>query len=134
LLTEWQSANARNDRDETNRARHPAEDLFKPRQQTSSPDVPARNEVPSAEHLPRRQPRILMARKPGPTVAAEVKAPREPNSAPRRVAISREASGIPASQFGRIRALSSYGMSRAQVAELYAVTVDEIDWVIGRPD
>jgi len=25
-------------------------------------------------------------------------------------------------------------MSRAQVAELYAVTVDEIDWVIGRPD
>ena len=130
MLTERQSANARNDRQEINKARQAAEDLFKPRQQTSGPDVP----VSSAEHLPRRQPRILMARQPGPTVVAVVKAPREPKSAPRRVAIRREGSGIPAGQFGRIRALASYGMSQAQVAELYGVTVDEIDRVIRRPD
>jgi hypothetical protein len=133
LLTERQSANARNNREETNRARQAAVDLFKPRQQTSGPDIPARNDVLSAEHLPRRQPRILMARQPGSTVVAEVaevKAPRESKSTPRRVAIRLEDRGIPAGQFGRIRALR---MSLAQVAELYGVTVDEIDRVTRRP-
>ena len=41
---------------------------------------------------------------------------------------------IPASQFGRVRALAGYGMTWAQVAELYGVTVDEIERIINRPD
>jgi hypothetical protein len=41
---------------------------------------------------------------------------------------------IPASQFGRVRALASYGMTWAQVAELYGVGIDEIERIIGRPD
>jgi hypothetical protein len=33
-------------------------------------------------------------------------------------------------QFGRVRALTSYGMTRAQVADLFEVTIDEIDRII----
>jgi hypothetical protein len=52
----------------------------------------------------------------------------------RRKAITkRETPEISASQFGRVRALTSYGMTRAQVAELYGVTVDEIERIIRRP-
>ena len=40
--------------------------------------------------------------------------------------------GIPASQFGRVRTLTRYGMTKAQVADLYEVTIDEIDRIIRR--
>jgi len=33
-------------------------------------------------------------------------------------------------QIGRVRALATYGMTTAQVAELYGVTVDEIERVL----
>jgi hypothetical protein len=60
----------------------------------------------------------------------------EPGAAPKQVrapAIGRETHQIPVSQFGRVRTLTKYGMTRAQVAELYGVTVDEIDWILRRP-
>ena len=59
----------------------------------------------------------------------------EPAAEPKQVrapAIRREARDIPASQFGRVRTLTKYGMTRAQVAELYGVTVQEIERIIGR--
>jgi predicted transcriptional regulator len=64
LLTEWQTANARNDRERISRVRQVAEDLFKPRQQTVSADVPtsAPDVASSPEHQPRRQPRIFARR------------------------------------------------------------------------
>jgi hypothetical protein len=34
---------------------------------------------------------------------------------------------VPPSQIGRVRALATYGMTPVQVAELYGVTVGEID-------
>ncbi len=34
---------------------------------------------------------------------------------------------------GRVRALTSYGMTRAQVAELYDVSIDEIERIIRGP-
>jgi hypothetical protein len=34
---------------------------------------------------------------------------------------------IPAAQFGRVRALVDYGMTRTQVAELYGVGIDEVE-------
>jgi hypothetical protein len=37
------------------------------------------------------------------------------------------------SQFGRVRALTRYGMTRAQVAELYGVLTDEVEQIISRP-
>ena len=60
----------------------------------------------------------------------------EPAAAPKQVrapAIGRESRQIPVSQFGRVRTLTKYGMTRAQVAELYGVIVDEIERVISCP-
>jgi hypothetical protein len=51
----------------------------------------------------------------------------------RRATAKRETREIPVSQFGRVRTLTSYGMTRAQVAELYRVTVDEIQRIIRHP-
>jgi hypothetical protein len=63
---------------------------------------------------------------------ARVEPAAEPKQKRRTAAIRRETRGIPASQFGRVRALTRYGMTRAQVAELYGVTVDEIERIISR--
>jgi hypothetical protein len=46
----------------------------------------------------------------------------------------RESLEIPAAQLGRVRALTNYGMTQRQVAELYGVTVEVIERTISRPD
>jgi hypothetical protein len=135
LLSEWPTANAL-DGQRINRARQLAEDLFKPRQQTIRADAPtsALNAASSAGHQPRRQPRIFMIPPLVPMNAAKVEAPTEPKPIQRSAVIRRETREIPASQLGRVRALTSYGMTREQVAELYGVTVDEIERVTRHPD
>jgi hypothetical protein len=65
---------------------------------------------------------------------AKVEPAAEPKQIRRTAAIGREAREIPASQFGRVRTLRKYGMTRAQVAELYGVIVDEVEKIIRRPD
>ena len=65
---------------------------------------------------------------------AKVEPAAEPKQIRRTAAIGREAREILASQFGRVRALTSYGMTRVQVAELYGVTVEEIEKIVRRPD
>ena len=65
---------------------------------------------------------------------AKVEPAAEPKQIRRTAGIGREAREIPASQFGRVRALTSYGMTRVQVAELYGVTVEEIEKIVRRPD
>jgi DNA-binding transcriptional regulator YiaG len=57
----------------------------------------------------------------------------EPKQIRRKAATKREVREIPASQFGRVRTLTKYGMTQAQVAELYGVTVDAIERIIRRP-
>jgi hypothetical protein len=57
----------------------------------------------------------------------------EPKSL-RRATVRRETHEIPASQLGRVRALTSHGMTREQVADLYGATVEEIEHIIRRPD
>jgi hypothetical protein len=135
LPTDWQTASARNDRERINRARQNAEDLFKPTQQLTRADVPASapNDAPSAEHNLRRQPRIFTIPPMVPMDTAKVEPAAEPKQIRRAAAMGRETRQIPASQFGRVRALTNYGMTRAQVADLYEVTIDEIDRIIGRP-
>jgi hypothetical protein len=66
--------------------------------------------------------------------AAEVETPARPKSTRLRQTVRREAGTIPAPQFGRIRALTSYGMTQAQVAELYGVSVDEIERIVREPN
>jgi len=65
-----------------------------------------------------------------PVDTAKVEPAAEPKQIRRKAATKRE---IPASQFGRVRTLTKYGMTQAQVAELYGVTVQEIDWILRRP-
>jgi hypothetical protein len=88
---------------------------------TSAPDA-----APSAEQ-PRRQPRIFAIQSQMPMSAAKVEAPTDQKQMRRKAAVRREIREIPASQHGRVRVLTSYGMTREQVANLYGVTVDEIE-------
>jgi len=134
LSSEWAS-DARVDREKIDRARKNAEDLFKPRPQPRPVDTaaPVENSVPSTESQPRRQPRIFSAVPVEPMKAAEV-APAEPKPTRLRRTPRREKATIPASQFGRIRTLTSYGMTQAQVAELYGVGLDEIERIVREPN
>jgi hypothetical protein len=134
LPTDWQTASVRNNRERINRTRQNAEDLFKPKQRPPHEDVPtsALNDAPS-EHQPRRQPRIFTIPPMTPMAGARVEPAAEPKQIRRKAVIRREAREIPVSQFGRVRALTRYGMTRAQVAELYGVTVDKIERIISRP-
>jgi hypothetical protein len=136
LPTDWQTASAHNDRERIDRTRQNAEDLFKPKQQPTRADVPASapNDAPSAEHQSRRQPRIFTIRPVVPMNTATAEPAAAPKQIRRTAAIGRETREIPDSQFGRVRALTRYGMTRAQVAELYGVIVDEIEKIIRRPD
>ena len=93
----------------------------------------APNVASSTETQPRRQPRIFSIPPAVPISAAKVEPGAEPKQIRRKVTAERETGEIPVSQFGRVRTLTSYGMTRAQVAELYGVAVDEIDRIIRRP-
>ena len=131
MPTDWQTASARNDRERSNRTRQNAEDLFKPKPQTTRADVPtAENDASSADHQPRRQPRIFAIPPVVPMSTTKVEPAAEPKQIRRKAIDKRGTREIPLSQFGRVRTLTSYGMTPAQVAELYGVTGDEIDRII----
>ena len=129
MSTEWQTASVRNDRERINRARQNAEDLFKPKQLTTPSQMPisAPDDASSAEPQPRRQPRIFAVPPVAPMNTAKVEPAAEPKKVQLTAAVRRETRKIPASQFGRVRTLTNYRMTHAQVAELYGVTVREID-------
>ena len=133
-MTEWQSADDRNGREKITRARQAAEDLFKPTQQNTGADVAGSTQSAAspAEPQPRREPRIF-AVPPRAPISAAVEGPIEPKSIRRKATTRRGTAVVPASQMGRVRALTSYGMTRAQVAELYDVSIDEIERIVRGP-
>ncbi len=63
--------------------------------------------------------------------AARDEPPTQPKPTQRRRTVRRGTRVIPAAQFGRVRALANYGMTQAEVAELYGVGVDEIERIVG---
>ncbi len=130
MPSEWQTANPPDDRERINRARQAAEDLFQPRRQAThlDPSASTPNAQP-ADSPPRRPPRVFMIAPVRPMNASKAETPTEPKPVQRKAAIRREAREIPASQIGRVRTLTNYGMTRAEVAALYGVTVDEIERV-----
>jgi hypothetical protein len=132
LPTDWQPASTHHDREGINRARQNAEELFKPKQQTAGADVPtsAPHDASPAEHQPRRQPRIFATPPVVPMSTARVEPAAGPIQIRRKTTAKRETGEIPVSQFGRVHTLTSYGMTRVQVAEFYGVTLDEIDRII----
>ena len=107
------------DRQQITRAREEAEALFRPKQRVVAPSVAAAPPVDAAV----RTPRVLSTA--APPVPAAHREPAAPASVSQRV--TRE---IPPSQFARIRAWVTYGMTVPQVAEVCGVGVDEIERVL----
>ncbi|MGC2201309.1 MAG: hypothetical protein WA633_14340 [Stellaceae bacterium] len=133
-MSEWQSADDRNNREKINRARQAAEDLFKPTNRAPATDPPNAppNNGGSAEQPQRRQPRIFTIPS-RPQADPKPEAPAAPERTTRKQASKPGAGAVPPSHRGRVRALTSYGMTPAQVAELYGVTVGEIERIINTP-
>jgi hypothetical protein len=131
-VDEWQSADERNSREKTSRVRQAAEDLFKRAQPKADAEVtrPTSNVGLPSEQEPRRQPRIFTV-PPRPSPKVEPPVPAEPVR--RRVVPKLSTRTVPPSQIGRVRALATYGMTPLQVAELYGVTVAEIDRILKSP-
>jgi hypothetical protein len=103
--------------DEIDRARQAAEALFAAKPRSIEP--PSLTAALSADQ-PARKPRILSA--------AQVQPSRdEPYPTPVVAVSPKPARKIPASHLGRVRTWLKYGMTRAQVANVYGVTVDEIE-------
>jgi hypothetical protein len=133
-VTEWQSADDRNNREKINRARQAAEDLFKPSRhvaEAGSPVSPPDAAIP-ADQPGRRPPRIFNL-PPRMSSAIQAETPPEPKPMRRKPVAKLSASMVPASQLGRVRTLARYGMTPAQVAELYDVTVAEIERILRAP-
>lgn len=102
------------------RARQTAEALFKSNQSVKTPPVP--ETTPSDQAA--RRPRVLQIVSPSASVR---------RTEPERSAIPPLAARqIPYSQFGRIRAWVKYGMTAAQVAQVYRVAVSEIERILGK--
>jgi hypothetical protein len=133
-VIEREAVDDRNNRDKINRARQAAEDLFKPAERTTPAELlhGASDAASPAGQQHRRQPRIFTI-PPRAPVSAPDETPDRPKRIPRKAAPRRETVSVPPSQEGRVRALTSYGMTRAQVAELYGVTVEEIERIVRRP-
>jgi hypothetical protein len=128
-VTDWDSADDRSNREKIIRARRAAEDLFKKAQQTSSPEFTApASSTSSSGQRARRQARVLTIAPPVPSAKTEM--PADQKLIRREKAPGQHTGIVPSSQTGRVRALTTYGMSRAQVAKLYGVTTKEIDRII----
>lgn len=131
LVTEWHESDERTNHDKIDRARQAAEALFKPMREGNdghSSQAIGNDTVP-AEQQTKRQPRIF-AIPPRLPATAEAAAPSQPKPAPRPPATPRRRGAVPPSEIGRVRALATYGMTKAQVAELYGVTVDMIERIL----
>jgi hypothetical protein len=132
-VDEWQSADERNSREKVSRARRAAEDLFKRARPNNDAEAtgPVQNGVPH-EQEPRRQPRIFTA-PPRLPPSSKVEPPVAAQPVRQRTVAKQSTRTVPASQIGRVRTLATYGMTPVQVAELYGVTVGEIDRILKSP-
>jgi hypothetical protein len=124
---------SRDDREWIDGARQAAEDLFKPKRDVASAAAvtPTSNPLASAEQQQTlRRPRILPIALAPPMSGVNAEPATEPKEKS-AVAEQRMPRLLP-SQFGRVRTLTRYGMTPAQVAELYEVLIDEVEQIIGR--
>jgi hypothetical protein len=125
VLTDRHAADGRGDRERIDGARQAAEDLFRPKRNvtpvakvTPSPNPPA-----TSEEQPPRRPRIIPIQ---PVTRANLGADEPPKAVvQQRIPMPQ----IPESHVGRVQALTSYGMTPRQVAELYNVPINEVERV-----
>jgi hypothetical protein len=130
LQTDWQTADARNDRDRIDRVRQEAENLFRPKQAAPHTEAAEVNGSSATDLHPPRQPRVFRIPPVVPMAEAKSVVPTARVRAPRQRIERRKTHKIPASQFGRVRALAGYGMTCTQVAELYGVGIDEVERIL----
>jgi hypothetical protein len=127
LSTDWQTTK-HPDREQVSKARMAAEALFRPKQQGVHVEPPIATSTPPLDATTsRREPRIIAM----PMREVKADASTDPEPKPRGEPIKQRASEVPASQHDRIRALTGYGMTLEQVADLYAVPVGEIKRIVG---
>jgi hypothetical protein len=137
LLDSSQQRHDAGDREQNTRARQAAEALFAPKRQPSeqsSREAQSSQEAPAPASEPVRRPRVLAISPTAPSPHQEQLEPPSPHqerSAEPAIAKKQAASKIPRSQFARIRAWQRYGMTAQQVAEVYGVTVGEIERIVG---
>ena len=132
-MAEWHSADDPNNRDKVNRARQAAEQLFKPAPVNTERDLPSQSgSNGSLAEQQRRQPRIFTM-PPRVPVNTEPEGSAKPKPAPRPAVARRRAATVSPSQFGRVRALATYGMTLEEVADLYGVAVEEIARILSYP-
>jgi hypothetical protein len=108
------------ERERIARARQAAEALFASKPAVDEPSVV---EDPAPSDQQPRKPRVLSIVPPAP-VRAE-----HPEPQARRT--RRPSRGIPRSQYARIRTWVEYGMTAAEVAEVYGTAVGEIERILG---
>jgi hypothetical protein len=130
LQTDWETADARNDRDRIDRARQEAENLFRPKQAAPHTEAVEANGSSPTDLRPPRQPRVFRIPPVVPMATPGGDVPTTRVRALRQRPDGRASLKIQASQFGRVRALAEYGMTRTQVAELYGVGVDEVERIL----
>src|ERR1051325_4435558 len=99
--------------EDTNRARQAAEALFAPKQGGAEPEA-----VTSPDQTTRK-PRILSAAPAKPVQLEPASVAPNPESSDRR-------GKIPAAHLDRVRTWLKYGMNISQIAELYAMTPEEV--------
>jgi hypothetical protein len=111
--------------------RSAAEALFKPKQKAPSSKVPdtQAEPAPAVDPPTLHEPRVLsVLQSPPRSLPGQPAVPEPP--AKRRHSRASRVGQIPASEYGRIRALVTYGMTIAQAAEVYDVAVSEIERVV----
>ena len=135
MLTDRHSVGSRDDREWIDGARQAAENLFKPKRDVAPAAVvtPTLNRPASAEQqqAPRR-PRILPIALAPPMSGVNGEPATEPKPEGKSAVAEQRMPRLLPSQFGRVRTLTRYGMTPAQVAELYGVLIDEVEQIIGR--
>ncbi|MGH7114616.1 MAG: hypothetical protein ACREE9_08990 [Stellaceae bacterium] len=105
-------------RERITRARQAAEALFTPKRPVSMPSIP---DTPPADQSPRK-PRVLGIVPAAPVHVEEVESPaRLEQQTP---------CAIPRSQFARIRTWVKYGMTVAQVAEVYGIARGDVERIL----
>jgi hypothetical protein len=107
------------------KAREAAEALFRPK---SRAPIETSNGSASVELEPLRKPRIILV-PPAGTRRETVAPVTEPKK--RRREIEPRALKISKSEYGRVRALVSYGMTLDEVADLYGVPATRIEKIVG---
>lgn len=110
-------------------ARKAAEALFAPKRPIA--DLPKPNGSGSAE-LDNRKPRILsVVREQPPAMPAVPREPSKPALVQHKT--RRRSKRVPASQLTRLRSWVKYGMTAHQAADVYGVSVSEIERILQKP-